>query len=94
MLTAYLMVLFVPVSTSSLFTAEDVLDARGLALSNWDQSAEGPTLGNLLTPRIRAALPQKASKSSSPSRRASRSNSRDAGTNAGRGPQAASRKTA
>src|SRR6266853_965176 len=58
MLTAYLTISFVPVSMSSLFMGADILDVRGLALSTPGQvaSADGPSLGNVLTPRVWAAL--------------------------------------
>jgi MFS family permease len=60
LLTAILLITFVPVSTPSSFGADDLLDvhALGAALTASVQpsSPEGPTLADVLTPRVRARL--------------------------------------
>jgi sugar phosphate permease len=64
MLTAILLVFFVPVSTPSWFTAPDLLDIRalGLALQAAPRppSSDEPTLADILTPRVQAQMPAAA----------------------------------
>jgi MFS family permease len=58
-LTAYLMIHFVPVSTPSSFTSEDILDARGLApvLLTPETAPVDATLGECMAHRVAAVLP-------------------------------------
>lgn len=61
-LTAYLMVAFVPASAPSTFAPRDILDARGLAPLGVQPFADpaGPTLADVLEPRIRGVLSAQA----------------------------------
>jgi sugar phosphate permease len=61
-LTAYLMLSFVPDSVPSTFAPQDILDARGFTPLGAQQIAlpTGPTLTDIVAPRIRTALPSGA----------------------------------
>jgi ACS family glucarate transporter-like MFS transporter len=61
-LTAYLMVAFVPPSVPSTFAPQDILDARALAPLGGRVVAHrmGPTLADIIAPRIHGTLPAQA----------------------------------